>query len=92
MNRDNVNPTEKLSSIRWYLHHNMFQMWKVDDVVRYICIYLYIIGDYCDCLLPGDSKKMENTITPSTAEITNKAMQMPRQFLFSDEDTTISYY
>lgn len=39
---------------------------------------------------PGDRIKMERTITDRTAEMTRRAMQIPRQFLFSADEITIS--
>lgn len=35
---------------------------------------------------PGDRRNIEKTIIDKTAEMTNSAMQMPRQFRFSDDD------
>lgn len=35
---------------------------------------------------PGDRRNIEKTIIDKTAEMTKSAMQMPRQFLFSDDD------
>ena len=40
--------------------------------------------------IPGDNKNIENTITPSTADITSNAIQMPLQLRFSVDDIAIS--
>jgi hypothetical protein len=41
-------------------------------------------------IIPGDSRNIEKTIIDKTAEITSNAMQIPRQFLFSDDDIASS--
>lgn len=40
--------------------------------------------------LPGDRRNIEKTIIDKTAEITSRAMQIPRQFLFSVDAMAIS--
>lgn len=40
--------------------------------------------------LPGESKNIENTISPKTAAMTSKAMKIPLQFRSLGEEATSS--
>lgn len=50
-----------------------------------------LINDNAWLHLPGDSKNIEKTIIDKTAEITSRAMHIPRQFLFSVDDIASSW-
>lgn len=67
---------EPSSSAKCYVHNKQYikyyKFWQTKSM------HVKGVGEN---LLPGDNRIIEKTINPKTAAMTNRAMNIPRQFL-----------